>query len=62
LCEADEFPSTAVDIDINLLDVGDSAFSLPVAFRVISKGVVPSAGYVSSVYVDMQRVALATVA
>jgi hypothetical protein len=62
LCEADEFPPTAVDVDTTSLDVCDSAFSLPVAFLVISTRVVLPAGHVSSICVDMQRVALATVA
>jgi hypothetical protein len=57
-----EFPLTAVGFDTTSLDVCDSAFSLPVVLFVISTGVVLSAGHVSSVCVDMQRVALVTVA
>jgi ethanolamine utilization microcompartment shell protein EutS len=62
LLEADEFPPTTVGIDTNSLDVCDSAFSLEIGFFNVSTGAVLSTGHVSSVCIDMQRVALATVA
>jgi hypothetical protein len=62
LCELDKFPPTAVGFDNTSLDVCDSAFSLPVVLFVVLTAVVLSAGHVSAVCVDMQRVVLETVA